>query len=933
LYPGGIFCTENHGREWTPINAPPNYEGGEDISGCDFTSAGIGKILSVEGKVGLLDARQAKSLFNIDQGEFAGPRYVPSRRLKLSGPDIEWIVGDDGQVYRNDERSERRDGRPVGQVELSIGEQQLGFNFTGLAVRGAKVWIAGSPGSVVFHSDDDGKSWNVQSTRQMLPINSLCFVDDDHGWAVGALGTILATDDGGQTWRRQRAGGDHLALLGIFSEAGDVPLELFAKASASDGYLSAVELLNRRDLESPSRNDATLAARANEALVMLGAQGVNSESRFPLRQRGLDIAVEKTTAVWDQIAGGKGLDQLEARLVRQIRTWRPEVVVVSDVDEHTDSVRQLLQRVTLQAIDHAADQKYGVAANLPLPLGEGRGEGEAPSIAASPHPNPLPKGEGTGNSDAWHVKRVYAVVSAGQSSAINITSSQLAPRLACSLAEATSAPRGVLFDEFSSAPEAVSFRQLRTDERSSSRTGDLFVGLNLQPGGGARRMLAEPTGEAIDALRRTATQRHNLQAILKHSTDSSNRWLAQIGPLTANLDESSAGELLFQLGWQSYHTGQWEAAEQAMELLSTQYPHHPLTPSARLWLLQYYTSTVAADRTGAAKLPNLTAVLPAVANLPIDSRAKSEVKLATAVEAPNGGPISAAAESTSHTVPPAAGSDPFRKDAAAELAVELGRQIERADPALFAEPAVRFPLAAAYRKLGLARDAERCLSNARFGPHDAWWICAEGEYCLAQNRGMPPKSVWKCAPAVTRPRLDGILDDAVWQKAQPVELHSAIHDDADWPASAMMAYDQQFLYLAVRCREAAETEYPPADGVRPRNADLGRRDRIDLLLSPDRDYATWYRISIDHRGWVNTNCWGSASWRPNLFVAAATADGAWTAEAAIPWSELVDRPPTNRRQPWTANIQRIIPGVGFQSWSQPATIGIRPEGFGYLEFD
>ena len=59
--------------------------------------------------------------------------------------------------------------------------------------------------------------------------------------------------------------------MGIFGEASDVPLELFAKASGSDGYLSVVELLNRRDQETPSRDDTTLASRAAEELVMLGA--------------------------------------------------------------------------------------------------------------------------------------------------------------------------------------------------------------------------------------------------------------------------------------------------------------------------------------------------------------------------------------------------------------------------------------------------------------------------------------------------------------------------------------------------------------------------------------------------------------------------------------------------------------------------------------
>ena len=57
-----------------------------------------------------------------------------------------------------------------------------------------------SPGTLVFHSADGGRSWESFSTRQNLPIHSLTFIDERNGWAVGALGTILATVDGGRTW-------------------------------------------------------------------------------------------------------------------------------------------------------------------------------------------------------------------------------------------------------------------------------------------------------------------------------------------------------------------------------------------------------------------------------------------------------------------------------------------------------------------------------------------------------------------------------------------------------------------------------------------------------------------------------------------------------------------------------------------------------------
>ena len=35
---------------------------------------------------------------------------------------------------------------------------------------------------------------------------------------------------------------------------------------------------------------------------------------------------------------------------------------------------------------------------------------------------------------------------------------------------------------------------------------------------------------------------------------------------------------------------------------------------------------------------------------------------------------------------------------------------------------------------------------------------------------------------------------------------------------------------------------------------------------------------------------------------------------------------------WAIGIQRIVPGVGFQSWNRPAAIDVMPEGFGYLLF-
>jgi hypothetical protein len=148
----------------------------------------------------------------------------------------------------------------------------------------------------------------------------------------------------------------------------------------------------------------------------------------------------------------------------------------------------------------------------------------------------------------------------------------------------------------------------------------------------------------------------------------------------------------------------------------------------------------------------------------------------------------------------------------------------------------------------------------------------------------------------------------------------------------MLAYDDEFLYLAINCRQAPGADYPAAEGPRPRDPDLRSRDRVEVLLDLDRDYATYYRLSIDHRGWPAEDCWGDSTWNPTWFVAAGTAEGTWTAEAAIPLDQLTGRYPRSQ-DVWALGIQRTVPGVGFQSWSTPAAATVMPEGFGYLIFE
>jgi hypothetical protein len=198
--------------------------------------------------------------------------------------------------------------------------------------------------------------------------------------------------------------------------------------------------------------------------------------------------------------------------------------------------------------------------------------------------------------------------------------------------------------------------------------------------------------------------------------------------------------------------------------------------------------------------------------------------------------------------------------------------------------------------------------------------------------GCLPRTSGQCSAPGANPYLDGKLDDALWQAARKVPLASPLRDDAEWPAIAMLAYDDGFLYLAASCRRPKPLEVAAESHERPRDADLSQQDRVEFCFDLDRDYVTSYRFTVDHRGWTAESCWNDRAWNPNWFVAARPEADGWTIEAAVPLEEITGQFPVPRNV-WAVGAQRVVPGVGFQSFSQPAGVELQPEGFGYLLFE
>lgn len=889
LFPSAGFSTENGARTWGPLAgvSSPGWRAGDFIDGHTGALADrFGKLAAVR-RHGLQPSRTPSF----------GLRRL--NRMKLIGATKGWMVGDGALVLTTTDLGASWQ-LPEGDATAPVGAD---FDWQALEVRGERIWVAGTPGTKILASEDGGRSWQVFGTGQNLPIHAIAFADNLHGWAVGALGTILSTNDGGRTWRRQRTGGTRAALMAIYGEASSAPLEALARLSANDGYLSAVEIIHRGDEQPEERQSQTYDERARAALIDAGASAAHTAWQFPLPPSGATLTAEQMVEAWNRANDGKGIERLESHLVRQIRCWRPEVILTHSASPHGDDPRgHTINQIVLHAVEQAAD-----ATRWPEQIA---------LVGLEP----------------WRVRKVLGSLPAGQLGDVNLASAQLATRLGCGLADHVAGPRGLIADRYIASPTNLGFRLCVDTLPQRVGEHDFFSGITLHPGGEARRMLAEFSAQGVDVMRRIAQKHRNMQAVVARSEQSdydSSRFLAQIGDLTSGLDETTSGNVVYQLAERYRQAGRWPLAAETFGVLAERYPDHPLAEAALVWLIHYWSSGEAAWRVERASRADgkRTATAQLAGNLSIIPPPDTLGQVLPARRTTDGdrnfaqGHVLTLDNTLERNWP--------------ERAAALGKALEHRSPATHAEPMVRFPLAAAHRKQGLTRQAERYyLETTRTRGKDAWWACAAGERWLDDPQDLPPKPVLR-AISGPKPHLDGRLDDELWKHAQRAVLHAPSADDqanGKPPATAMIGYDSEFLYLAVECQKTPGEAYAQGEGPRPRDPDLAGHDRVDFYFDLDRDWATYYRLSVDHRGWTGDACWDDATWNPQWFVATGGDDTTWAAEAAIPLAELTGEPP-HPKYVWAAGIQRTLPGGALQSWSTPAAANVMPEGFGYLIFE
>jgi hypothetical protein len=781
-------------------------------------------------------------------------------------------------------------GARWGYADLKISpEVRASWDFHAVHCVADHVWVAGRPGSTILHSPDMGRTWVTQSTGQPMPLNGIFFRDPEHGWAVGEFGSIMATVDGGKSWRVQRRGGQRSALLFVHARAGSLPSDTVALVGAEDGYLTTALQVLTADPVSDSPGRACDPQRFAAAMRASGGAAGEAFWQFAVPQHQLRAGKAELLQSWGTALGDRAAQELVRQFVLALRIWRPSVVVTDHPDEKITGwpADSLIAEAIHEAVTQAAD------------------------------PNAFPEQIHVLGLAPWQVLKVYGLWSDNSGAQIALDLTETRPALESTARDFAASANALLTNQ--PLPAVRYFHLLESKIPEAMRQRGLMVGVETAFGGEARRKenaIAKLSPETEKAIR---TRRY-LEAMVQTAPGEiadPGRLLAQVSSMLNGLPENQAARVASNIAQSYVRLGQWDIAHEIYTMIVEHYPTDPLAVDALRWLIRYGVSSEARLRhdSGQLRLAARTTLTEAdkpgslgimqIKGLP-QGQTKQEVTLL--------------GEAT----------DEMRKRY--QTCLENGKKLSAMGPLFGNDPAIQFCLQAARRHLGDFEPANKWYAQFAAEHEDGpWRAAAASEVWLTSRVGLPAKPLALCRQTAVKPYLDGEFDDPCWKDTPSLKLLNAGGDTVhDYPTEVRLAYDKEFLYVALRCAHPKDRHVAAAKN-RGTDSDLRPYDRVSLLIDIDRDYATYYQLQVDQRGCVRDDCCGDLTWNPRWFVALKSAPEFWQVEAAIPLSELTGSPVTVGRT-WAFNVVRTIPGKGVQSWSLPAGSEPRPEGMGLLTF-
>jgi len=840
LFPTGMMITKDGGATWQ--TAPK-------MSGFPIVIA---------------DAANPGVIFGIDQRK----QFVNSMR---PNDEVQRVA------FVNDVRVERT-GFSVragdrGSVEVSLdlanwircklpnGLEE--FDWNSISIFDQNIWLVGNPGCLVAHSSDHGKSWQTYRIPESSPLQSIFFLNKDRGWAVGDLGKILSTKDGGKTWVPQRNAGKRLAMLNIATSESKTAIDTIGLLSGSFGNISGIEILTATDRWEKS------SFVFEQAMNRVGGSTVGRMNLGP----GAEI---------------------QRKLVRAIRHRKPSVVVLDSTDN------ELLQLVS-SAVD-LAEKETAFPQHAEWGLNAWKVE-KVISVgdpSRTDHVIAIDQFSATlGRPVSQQVQ--YARLLLAKSSMARPTHDKLGWNLVTtSLAEniaekgLTTGTRCKYDPSCNRSRKKLEIDNLQTLQAISKQRQNIERLLQFNVNSPLdEKSWHESITAATSGMDEISLGLFLRELALQYTmvgkpdmSDMTERNIVQRIPQSEIADES-----LLKL---IHRYSSYESIQLLKNVLKSKLAQQPET---RIWdpkvMQAGFNDPVHGDPNG----DDLS-----LSNASILKESFSNTNSATGSESGSHVRIGAVADRAKLT----AAKSQFETDLTLQLtqstiqnSVVLMDMFQTQFPAISIAPQYEFRAARVKSLNGVQTAMDRLVDNMTAEPmeQDAWLHRIYRERQLQKLDQQESIRFTPCkATNDSKVVLDGFFNEEAWNansaKQDKLKGGEVTNREIDANSSLKFAYDDEYLYIAIRQKRSSGVQLSIPD-ARTRDDELTDFSRMEIRIDVDRDYASAYQFVVDERGCCHDSLWRDPQtndplFNPKWYIASTRSASHWTAEIAIPLNELVD---------------------------------------------
>jgi photosystem II stability/assembly factor-like uncharacterized protein len=891
LQQSALFESLDHGLTWAPRPIPCSH--------VQAAAVGANNSLLIIDRVG--HAYFAKSGLDFQS------LNIPSRPLEAlrfckSFDGMWWMGGDGAQLYRS------RDGLNWENVKLpGVESDHAHISLAGMASHGNRLCLVGEPGNVVWLSEDNGNTWVTRPLEGTTANNAIAAWGSDLFLICGRDAAIRASRNGGKAWWTQHQCGGRSAVLQVASVYSEIGWDLLATVSLEQRRNASLLVLHEQQLQDRLGTEPELSARIQILGNSLSLQHTHVLSHFPvgsLASGWREFDLNYYRAVPDLHTNV--LLQAHAtpvhRIVQEIRTQRPDVVVYPD-------------RSNANALETAASLAVEQALKL----------------AANPEFQLFSDASGIPNSVWQPQKTLYRTTRPG----LSFPKPMLLQNAGVVLGTVLADTEPMLdYDNQHAAPtQKICYRT--TDNKSSMMRDPLEAVILDQSTALLPRTKPSNRLPSLMANCQLVDWPSNADIEPSSPFTSDRQWESK---LAASLKEASpdvASSMLLKIAIAERRKGNWARWQSAIEMLQERDTASAESEAAAWeWMSHLGSEEVArviqwqkkewsarTHRDSVQTVKNLELASPFAS----PNSKESEVRPATYVASSR----------------PAIAS--IDRDLN-EFSKLLGRWPERMQP-LRSEARWSWLIASRYQSMQRRQDAgfagvQLNRSPSLFWPLlspnvPTWQVVAASERSLQKE--LDANAVAKVKPSTStltwgktnqRPFLDGDADEPMWQSALPIRLQDPWQPHESPTTMLWLSHDDAFLYIFSRSTEFAngspqnpqltlqKSEASKLSSNRVWDQLSSSEDHIRIRLDVDRDYSTWFEFAWSRSGATYDSCNEMTLWNPTWHIATKISQNVWTAEIAIPLEQLLEEKvgykstwADTQKTPWAVNAIRHIPNV------------------------